>query len=69
MNRIGWWIMNKSFSIGQVLEFAWNAFKDNALILVLLTLMTLGVQLLFGLFNCAPDPKEVIEIQSGVPCI
>lgn len=57
--------MNKSLSIGEVFRFAWRAFKDNALVLVLLTLMYVVIQVLFAIPACGheammkhPEPEK-----------
>ncbi len=60
--------MNKTISISETLKFSWRAFLDNALILVVLTILTLVVQLLFGAFSCGTDDVPDQDLTSGVSC-
>ena len=60
--------MNKSLSVGEVLRFAWKAFKDNALILVLLTLFAFVIQFLFGI-PCAVQEDAANQGQENVSAL
>jgi uncharacterized membrane protein len=57
--------MNKSFSVGEAFKYAWKAFKENALVLILLTLLVILVQFLFAIPTCG-DEAEALDGVSDV---
>lgn len=50
--------MKKSISVGETLKLSWDSFKENVWVLILFVLMTLAVEVLFGMFSCS---REVLE--------